>query len=176
MAGRSVAAMTPTASTPMRWRPVRDARPWSRAPCTTVILRLLGYLCPIAVTLSGGRRPDITLASLVPPYLAGYVIDRVVRPARKDAHGEAATTMAWLAVSAMAVLYIIRQRLRSFGAADVGAGDGRARLRAELTSTCAPEPFVLSRKKTVDDHARHRGPDRLWSSWPSVWWTSRCRW
>src|SRR5574341_1029580 len=43
-----------------------------------VILRLLGYLRPYQRELSWGLAAAalITLASLVPPYLAGYLIDR----------------------------------------------------------------------------------------------------
>src|SRR6266702_5382028 len=53
-----------------------------------VIRRLLGYLRPYRRQLVLGMAAAtlITLVSLVPPYLAGYVIDRVVRPARSEEH------------------------------------------------------------------------------------------
>src|SRR5947209_20475114 len=77
----------------------------------------------------------ITLVSLVPPYLAGHLIDRVVRPAQAGTLSLArAGTIAWLAVAAMAAVYLIRQaaahvRLRLMSS----LGEWVARdLRAEL--------------------------------------------
>src|SRR5438046_4176776 len=52
----------------------------------------------------------ITLVSLVPPYLAGHLIDRVVRPAQAGTLSLArASTIAWIAVAAMALVYLVRQ-------------------------------------------------------------------
>src|SRR5437879_12969321 len=52
----------------------------------------------------------ITVVSLVPPYLAGYLIDRVVRPAQEGRLDVGrAGTIAWLAVAAMALVYLVRQ-------------------------------------------------------------------
>jgi ATP-binding cassette subfamily B protein len=52
----------------------------------------------------------ITLVSLVPPYIAGLLIDRVVRPAQAGSLPLArAWTIARIAVAAMAAVYLVKQ-------------------------------------------------------------------
>src|SRR5437899_3433817 len=67
--------------------PIRDAQALVAGRQVAVIRRLLGYLAPYRrrLTLGMAAATLITLVSLVPPYLAGYVIDRVVRP-RSEEH------------------------------------------------------------------------------------------
>src|SRR5438046_3824131 len=93
-------------------RPVRDAQALVAGRESAVILRLLGYLAPYRRQVAAGliAATIVTLASLVPPYLAGFLLDRVVRPAQAGAlaHAQAAR-LAWLAVGAMAALSIVRQ-------------------------------------------------------------------
>ena len=120
-------------------RPIRDAQALvaGRGGRGAVIRRLLGYLRPYRRQLVLGMAAAtlITLVSLVPPYLAGYVIDRVVRPAQEGRLDVGrASAIAWLAVGAMALVYLIRQaaavlRLRLMAV----LGEWVARdLRAEL--------------------------------------------
>src|SRR6266850_859550 len=93
-------------------RPIRDAQALVSGRQTAVIRRLLGYLKPYRrqLTLGMAAATVITLVSLVPPYLAGHLIDRVVRPAQAGALSLArAATIAWLAVAAMALVYLVRQ-------------------------------------------------------------------
>src|SRR6185295_19040096 len=93
-------------------RPIRDAQALVSGRQTAVIRRLLGYLRSYRrqLTLGLAAATVITLVSLVPPYLAGYLIDRVVRPAQEGTLPLGrATTIAWLAVAAMALVYVIRQ-------------------------------------------------------------------
>jgi ATP-binding cassette, subfamily B, bacterial len=93
-------------------RPIRDAQALVSGRESRVIFRLLGYLEPYRRQLAFGLSAAavITLVSLVPPYIAGYLIDRVVRPAQDGRLArDTAATMAWIAVSAMAGLYLIRQ-------------------------------------------------------------------
>jgi ATP-binding cassette subfamily B protein len=75
-------------------RPVRDAQALVAGRESAVIMRLLSYLTPYRrqVAVGLGAAAVVTLASLVPPYLAGFLLDRVVRPAQAGAlgHGEAA--------------------------------------------------------------------------------------
>src|SRR2546427_3558744 len=137
LAGRTVTAADPdqeyAASVA---RPIRDAQALVAGRQVAVIRRLLSYLAPYRrqLLLGMGAAAVITLVSLVPPYLAGYLIDRVVRPAQEGRLplGRAAT-VAWLAVAAMAAVYLVRQaaalgRLRRIS----GVGEGVARdLRAE---------------------------------------------
>ena len=134
-----------------------------------MIVRLLGYLKPYRrqLVLGLSAATVITLVSLVPPYLAGYVIDRVVRPAQEGRlpRGTAAT-MAWMAVAAMAGLYLVRQaaahvRLRLMAV----LGEWVARdLRAELYEHIQHSSLsFFSRKKTGSLIARVTADtDRLW--------------
>src|SRR2546423_11458529 len=65
-------------------RPIRDAQALVSGRQTAVIRRLLGYLKPYRRQLTVGMAAAtvITLVGLIPPYLAGYLIDPVVRPAQ----------------------------------------------------------------------------------------------
>src|SRR6185436_650113 len=150
-------------------RPVRDAQALVSGRESRVILRLLGYLKPYRrqLALGLGAAAVITLLSLIPPYLAGYLIDRVVRPAQEGtlARGQAAR-MAWIAVSAMALLYVLRQaaahvRLRFMAV----MGEWVARdLRAELYEHIQRLSLsFFSRKKTGSLITRVTSDtDRLW--------------
>jgi len=93
-------------------RPIRDAQALVSGRQTAVIRRLLGYLRPYRrdLTLGMAAATVITLVSLIPPYLAGYLIDRVVRPAQAGTLSPSrAGTIAALAVAAMAAVYLVKQ-------------------------------------------------------------------
>src|SRR6267142_2710405 len=93
-------------------RPIRDAQALVSGRQTAVIRRLLGYLKPYRrqLTLGMAAATVITLVSLIPPYLAGYLLDRVVRPAQAGTLSLArAGTIAWVAVAAMATVYLVKQ-------------------------------------------------------------------
>ncbi|MEJ7812270.1 MAG: ABC transporter ATP-binding protein [Gemmatimonadaceae bacterium] len=93
-------------------RPVRDAQALVSGRDSAVILRLLGYLARYRreLVLGLSAAAVVTLASLVPPYLAGYLIDGVVRRAREGTLAPgAAASVAWIVVGAMAGLYVVRQ-------------------------------------------------------------------
>jgi len=93
-------------------RPIREAQALVSGRQTAVIRRLLGYLKPYRrqLTLGMAAATVITLVSLIPPYLAGVLIDRVVRPAQAGALPlERAWTIAWIAVAAMAAVYLVKQ-------------------------------------------------------------------
>jgi len=149
--------------------PIRDAQALVAGRQVAVIRRLLGYLAPYRrrLTLGMAAATLITLVSLVPPYLAGYVIDRVVRPAQEGRldTGRAAT-IAWLAVGAMALVYLVRQaaalvRLRLMAV----LGEWVARdLRAELYEHLQRLSLAFfSRKRTGSLITRvSADTDRLW--------------
>ena len=150
-------------------RPVRDAQALVAGRESAVMLRLLGYLTPYRrqVSIGLGAAALVTLASLVPPYLAGFLLDRVVRPAQAGALAHArAVKLAWLAVAAMALLYVVRQaaahvRLRLMSV----LGEWVARdLRAELYSHIQRLSLsFFSRKKTGSLITRVTADtDRLW--------------
>ncbi|HKA57846.1 MAG TPA: ABC transporter ATP-binding protein [Gemmatimonadales bacterium] len=93
-------------------RPIREAQALVSGRQTAVLRRLIGYLKPYRrqLTLGMGAATVITLVSLIPPYLAGVLIDHVVRPAQAGALPlERAWTIAWIAVAAMAVVYLVKQ-------------------------------------------------------------------
>jgi ATP-binding cassette, subfamily B, bacterial len=93
-------------------RPIREAQALVSGRQTAVLRRLIGYLKPYRrqLTLGMGAATVITLVSLIPPYLAGVLIDRVVRPAQAGVLPlERAWTIAWIAVAAMAVVYLVKQ-------------------------------------------------------------------
>jgi ATP-binding cassette subfamily B protein len=150
-------------------RPVRDAQALVAGRQSAVILRLLRYLTRYRreLTLGLTAAAIVTLASLVPPYLAGYLIDDVVRKANGGAMARgAAATVAWIAIGAMAALYVIRQvaahvRLRLMSV----IGEWVARdLRAELYEHIQHLSLsFFSRKRTGSLITRVTSDtDRLW--------------
>jgi len=150
-------------------RPVRDAQALVAGRESAVMLRLLGYLAPYRRQVITGLTAAavVTLASLVPPYLAGFLIDRVVRPTAGGAVVPGAVArVAWLAVAAMAVLHVVRQaaahvRLRLMSV----LGEWVARdLRAELYAHIQRSSLAFfSRKKTGSLITRVTADtDRLW--------------
>src|SRR5438067_1533804 len=149
--------------------PIRDAQALVAGRQVAVIRRLLGYLAPYRrrLTLGMAAATLITLVSLVPPYLAGYVIDRVVRPPQEGRlDGGRAAMIAWLAVAAMALVYVVRQaaalvRLRLMAV----LGEWVARdLRAELYEHLQRLSLAFfSRKRTGSLITRvSADTDRLW--------------
>jgi ATP-binding cassette subfamily B protein len=150
-------------------RPVRDAQALVAGRQSAVILRLLRYLTRYRreLTLGLTAAAIVTLASLVPPYLAGYLIDDVVRKANEGTMARgAAAKIAWIAVGVMAALYVIRQvaahvRLRLMSV----IGEWVARdLRAELYEHIQRLSLsFFSRKKTGSLITRVTSDtDRLW--------------
>ena len=150
-------------------RPVRDAQALIAGRESRVIVRLLRYLLPYRreLTLGLAAAAIITLVSLAPPYIAGFLIDRVVRPAQTGAlPRRGAAHMAWIAIAAMASLYLVRQlaahiRLRYMAV----LGEYVARdLRAELYEHIQRLSLsFFSRKKTGSLITRVTADtDRLW--------------
>lgn len=150
-------------------RPVRDAQALMAGRRVAVIRRLLGYLLPYRRRLAFGMAAAaiITLVSLVPPYLAGYLIDRVIRPAQEGVVplGRAGL-VASIAIAAMALVYLIKSgaaivRLRLMAI----LGEWVARdLRAELYEHIQRLSLsFFSRKKTGSLITRvSSDTDRLW--------------
>jgi ATP-binding cassette subfamily B protein len=150
-------------------RPVRDTQALVAGRRAAALRRLLGYLRPYRrqVSLGLAAAATITLVSLVPPYLAGYLLDRVIRPAQAGALSlERASLIAWVAVAAMASVYLVRQaaamvRLRLMSV----LGEWVARdLRADLYQHLQRLSLAFySRKKTGSLITRVTADtDRLW--------------
>ena len=150
-------------------RPVRDAQALVSGRESAVMFRLLRYLAPYRrqVTIGLSAAAVVTLASLLPPYLAGYLIDRVVRPTQEGTLTiDVARRMAWIAVAAMALLHVVRQsaahlRLRLMSTlGELVARDLRSELYAHIQRSSLA---FFSRKKTGSLIARVTADtDRLW--------------
>jgi ATP-binding cassette subfamily B protein len=150
-------------------RPVRDAQALVAGRESTVMFRLLGYLKPYRrqVTIGLSAAAVVTLASLLPPYLAGYLIDRVVRPTQEGTLTvDAARRMAWIAVTAMTLVHVVRQvaahlRLRLMSTlGELVARDLRSELYAHIQRSSLA---FFSRKKTGSLISRVTADtDRLW--------------
>ncbi len=149
--------------------PIREAQALVAGNKARVLWRLLSYLKPYRrqVALGFAAAGIITAVSLVPPYLAGYLIDQVVRPAQDGRLGAAeAGRLAWIAVLAMAAVYLIRQgaalvRLRLMSVlGELVARDLRTELYEHLQRLSLG---FFSRKKTGGLITRvSSDTDRLW--------------
>lgn len=150
-------------------RPIRDAQALVSRRRAAVLLRLLKYLAPYRkqVIFGMGAAALITMVSLVPPYLAGYVIDRVVRPVQAGAISrDAVANIAWIAVAAMVLVYLVRQtaahlRLKLMSVlGELVARDLRAELYEHIQRLSLS---FFSRKKTGSLITRVTSDtDRLW--------------
>jgi ATP-binding cassette subfamily B protein len=150
-------------------RPIREAQALVSGRQTAVIRRLLAYLRPYRrqLALGMGAATIITLVSLIPPYLAGHLIDRVVRPAQEGVLPlSRAATIAWIAVAAMAAVFLVRQgaalvRLRLMSIlGEWVARDLRAKLYEHIQRLSLS---FFSRKRTGSLITRvSADTDRLW--------------
>jgi ATP-binding cassette subfamily B protein len=150
-------------------RPVRDAQALVSGRESAVMFRLLRYLAPYRrrVIIGLSAAAVVTLASLLPPYLAGYLIDRVVRPTQEGRLTvDVARRLAWVAVGAMALLHVVRQAAQHLRLKLMSTlGELVARdLRAELYGHIQRSSLAFfSRKKTGSLISRVTADtDRLW--------------
>jgi ATP-binding cassette subfamily B protein len=149
--------------------PIQEAQALVAGNQAAVLWRLLGYLGRYRrqVVLGFTAATVITAVSLVPPYLAGFLIDSVVRPVQDGVLSvERGSWIAWIAVGAMALVYLVRQasalvRLRYMSVlGEWVARDLRAELYAHLQSLSLA---FYSRKKTGGLITRvSSDTDRLW--------------
>ncbi len=149
--------------------PVKEAQALVAGHRMAVIWRLLSYLRPYRkqVVIGMSAAAMITLVSLIPPYLAGFLVDRVIQPVQDGSvTPSAVVTIAWLAVASMAVVFLVRQagalvRLRQLSV----LGEWVARdLRTELYEHLQRLSLSFySRKKTGGLITRvSSDTDRLW--------------
>jgi ATP-binding cassette subfamily B protein len=149
--------------------PIRDTQALVAARDGAVVLRLLRYLRPYRRELLAGLTAAtvITAVGIAPPYIAGRLIDGVIRPAQEGSLPiERAQAIAWLAVAAMALVYLVRQaaalvRLRLMAV----VGERVARdLRSELYEHIQRLSLsFFARKKTGGLITRvSADTDRLW--------------
>ncbi|MXX56979.1 MAG: ABC transporter ATP-binding protein [Gemmatimonadetes bacterium] len=149
--------------------PVREAQALVGGTPRAVLWRLLGYLRPYRRRMLAGFAAAMTITgvSLVPPYLAGYLIDDVVRPIREGSLPlSQGLRTAWAAVILMAAAYLVRQvaahvRLRQMSVlGEFVARDLRTELYEHLQRLSLS---FYSRKKTGGLITRvSSDTDRLW--------------
>ena len=149
--------------------PIREAQALVAGNQAAVLWRLVGYLGRYRkhVVLGFAAATLITVVSLVPPYVAGFLIDSVVKPVQDGAMPmERGALVAWIAVTAMAMVFLLRQgaalvRLRHMAI----LGEWVARdLRTELYEHLQRLSLSFySRKKTGSLITRvSSDTDRLW--------------
>ncbi len=151
-------------------QPIREAQALVTNNEAAVVWRLLAYLRPYRgqVTLGMGAALLITVLSLVPPLITGYLIDDIVGPvqATGGAATEAIATTAWLGVAALAASYALRRlaawvRLRFMAVVgEYVARDLRTEIYAHLQKLSVA---YFSKKKTGSLITRVTADtDRLW--------------
>lgn len=150
-------------------QPIREAQALVSTRKLAVVWRLLSYLKPYKKRVIGGMSAAtlVTLLTLIPPFLTGHLIDRVIRPVQ---NGQLEATdvvqVAWLAVLGIAVVQAASKvciwlRLRLLAV----VGELVARdLRDELfTHLQRLSMSFFSRKKTGSLITRvSSDTDRLW--------------
>ena len=150
-------------------RPIREAQALVARRQRSVLIRLLSYMGPYRKRVAVGMTAAfaITLLALVPPYLAGYLIDEIIRPAQDGTLDlEAASATAWIAVGAIALVYALRHfcgwiRLRLMAViGELVARDLRTELFEHLQTLSLS---FFNRKKTGSLITRvSSDTDRLW--------------
>jgi ATP-binding cassette subfamily B protein len=91
--------------------PIREAQALVASNDAGVLVRLLRYLVPYRrqVAIGMAAAMTITLLSLVPAWLAGYILDHVVAPANAGKLDPSqALTAAWIAVAAIAAALLLK--------------------------------------------------------------------
>jgi ATP-binding cassette subfamily B protein len=149
--------------------PVREAQALVAPNKLAVVWRLLAYLGRYRARVLLGTSAAVAIAalSMLPPFISGRLVDRVIGPVQRgDVSAQSVVKNAWLGVLAMALVYALRQfclwvRLRSM--AELGelvAGDLRDEVYAHLQRLSMS---FFSRKKTGSLITRvSSDTDRLW--------------
>ncbi len=135
----------------------------------TVVWRLMSYLKPYRKKLTFGMVGAVvmTAVSLLPAYLTGYLIDKVIKPFQSGEFGyHTAMNLAWMIIAGLAVTYLIRVtcmwvRLRSMCIlGELVAGDLRRDVYEHMQGLSLS---FFSRKQTGSLISRvSSDSDRLW--------------
>lgn len=113
---------------------IREAQASVASNKLAVVWRLIGYLKPYRTRVVLGMlgAAVITMVSLLPAYLTGYVIDKVIKPFQEGVIDyTTALNIAWVIMGGLALIYIVRVacmwvRLRSMSIlGELVAGDLR---------------------------------------------------
>jgi ATP-binding cassette subfamily B protein len=150
-------------------QPIREAQALVSTRRVAVVWRLLAYLKPYKNRVIAGMSAAtlVTLLALVPPFLTGHLIDRVIRPVQNgELNADEVVHVAWLAVLGIAVVQAVSKlciwlRLRLLAVVgELVARDLRDELFAHLQRLSMS---FFSRKKTGSLITRvSSDTDRLW--------------
>lgn len=150
-------------------QPIRDAQALVSTRRVAVVWRLLAYLKPYRKQVIGGMLAAtlVTILALVPPFLTGHLIDRVIRPVQGgELKASDVVHVAWLAVLGIALVQAVSKvciwlRLRLLAVVgELVARDLRDELFAHLQRLSMS---FFSRKKTGSLITRvSSDTDRLW--------------
>ncbi len=149
--------------------PIREAQASIASNKMTVVWRLINYLKPYKMRLWLGivSALILTVVSLIPAYLTGYVIDHIIKPFEAGEMDVAkAMHLATLLISALAAAYLVRAfslwiRLNSMSVlGELVAGDLRREIYEHLQTLSLS---FFSRKQTGSLISRvSSDTDRLW--------------
>lgn len=148
---------------------IREAQASVAANKMAVVWRLLGYLKPYKKRVALGMiaAAVMTVVSLLPAYLTGYAIDKVIKPFQSG-NMDYATAMriAWFIIAGLAVTYLIRAfcswiRLRYMSVlGELVAGDLRRQVYNHMQKLSLK---FYSKKQTGSLISRvSSDSDRLW--------------
>jgi ATP-binding cassette, subfamily B, bacterial len=150
-------------------QPIREAQALVSTRRLAVVWRLLSYLKPYRNRVVWGMSAAtlVTLLALVPPFLTGYLVDRVIRPVQSgELKAADVVHVAWLAVLGIAVVQAVSKlciwlRLRLLAVVgELVARDLRDELFAHLQRLSMS---FYSRKKTGSLITRvSSDTDRIW--------------
>ncbi len=148
---------------------IREAQASVAANKMTVVWRLLSYLKPYKMRVTVGMVAAVimTIVSLLPAYLTGYVIDKVIKPFNNgQLDYESAMSIAWVIIGSLAVTYVIREvmlwvRLHKMSVlGELVAGDLRREIYEHLQGLSLS---FFSKKQTGSLISRvSSDSDRLW--------------
>jgi len=150
-------------------QPIREAQALVSAQRLAVVWRLLSYLKPYKNRVIGGMSAAtfVTLLALVPPYLTGHLVDRVIRPVQSGQLRAAdVADAAWLAVLGIAVVHAVSKlcvwlRLRLLAVlGELVARDLRDQLYGHLQQLSVS--FFLRKKVGSIITRVSSDTDRLW--------------
>jgi ATP-binding cassette subfamily B protein len=92
--------------------PVRQAQALVVSNQLAVVWRLLNYLLPYRRRVLWGMSAafGITVLSMLPPFMTGHLVDRVIGPVQAGSVAAAeVSSVAWLCVLGIAIIYVFRQ-------------------------------------------------------------------
>ena len=148
---------------------IREAQASVAVNKLAVVWRLIAYLKPYRKRLTFGMSGAVllTLVSLLPAYLTGYVIDHVIKPFQSgEMDFNTALHTAWIVIGGLALTYLVRSaclwvRLNAMSVlGELVAGDLRSDLYEHLQKLSLT---FFSRKQTGSLISRvSSDSDRLW--------------